>query len=115
MKTIEELIRKLIKNQIDYNVFIKFNSKTVIEKTALTNLIRKAISENYIQKTDNNLLKITKEGREYINKLEGKEIAPKIIQNKKISVNPQNAKLDSKIIAEAYNIKSDFSEELLKK
>ena len=114
MKTIEELIRKLIKNQIDYNVFIKFNSKTVIEKTALTNLIRKAISENYIQKTDNNLLKITKEGREYINKLEGKEIAPKIIQNKKISVNPQNAKLDSKIIAEAYNIKSDFSEELLK-
>lgn len=114
MKTIEELIRKLIKNQIDYNVFIKFNSKTVIEKTALTNLIRKAISENYIQKTDNNLLKITKEGREYINKLEGKEIAPKTIQNKKISVNPQNAKLDSKIIAEAYNIKSDFSEELLK-
>ena len=114
MKTIEELIRKLIKNQIDYNVFIKFNSKTVIEKTALTNLIRKAISENYIQKTDNNLLKITKEGREYINKLEGKEIAPKTIQNKKISVNPQNAKLDSKIIADAYNIKSDFSEELLK-
>ena len=114
MKTIEELIRKLIKNQIDYNVFIKFNSKTVIEKTALTNLIRKAISENYIQKTDNNLLKITKEGREYINKLERKEIAPKTIQNKKISVNPQNAKLDSKIIAEAYNIKSDFSEELLK-
>ena len=114
MKTIEDLIRKLIKNQIDYNVFIKFNSKTVIEKTALTNLIRKAISENYIQKTDNNLLKITKEGREYINKLEGKEIAPKTIQNKKISVNPQNAKLDSKIIAEAYNIKSDFSEELLK-
>lgn len=114
MKTIEELIRKLIKNQIDYNVFIKFNSKTVIEKTALTNLIRKAISENYIQKTDNNLLKITKEGREYINKLEGKEIAPKTIQNKKISVNPQNAKLDSKIIAEVYNIKSDFSEELLK-
>lgn len=114
MKTIEELIRKLIKNQIDYNIFIKFNSKTVIEKTALTNLIRKAISENYIQKTDNNLLKITKEGREYINKLEGKEIAPKTIQNKKISVNPQNAKLDSKIIAEAYNIKSDFSEELLK-
>ena len=114
MKTIEELIRKLIKNQIDYNVFIKFNSKTVIEKTALTNLIRKAISENYIQKTDNNLLKITKEGREYINKLEGKEIAPKTIQNKKISVNPQNAKLDSKIIAEAYNIKSDFREELLK-
>ena len=44
MKTIEELIKKLIKNQIDYNVFIKFNSKTVIEKTALTNLIRKAIS-----------------------------------------------------------------------
>ena len=114
MKTIEELIRKLIKNQIDYNVFIKFNSKTVIEKAALTNLIRKAISENYIQKTDNNLLKITKEGREYINKLEGKEIAPKTIQNKKISVNPQNAKLDSKIIAEAYNIKSDFNEELLK-
>ena len=114
MKTIEELIRKLIKNQIDYNVFIKFNSKTVTEKTALTNLIRKAISENYIQKTDNNLLKITKEGREYINKLEGKEIAPKTIQNKKISVNPQNAKLDSKIIADAYNIKSDFSEELLK-
>ena len=28
----------------------------------MTNLIRKAISENYIQKTDNNLLKITKEG-----------------------------------------------------
>ena len=114
MKTIEELIRKLIKNPTDYNIFIKFNSKTVIEKTALTNLIRKAISENYIQKTDNNLLKITKEGREYINKLEGKEIAPKTIQNKKISVNPQNAKLDSKIIAESYNIKSDFSEELLK-
>ena len=35
MKTIEELIRKLIKNQIDYNVFIKFNSKTAIEKKPL--------------------------------------------------------------------------------
>ena len=29
MKTIEELIRKLIKNPTDYNIFIKFNSKTV--------------------------------------------------------------------------------------
>ena len=114
MKTIEELIKKLIKNQIDYNVFIKFNSKTAIEKTALTNLIRKAISEGYIQKTDNNLLKATKEGREYINKLEGKEVAPKTVQSKRISVNPQNAKLDSKIIADNYNIKSDFDEELLK-
>lgn len=114
MKTIEEIIKKLIKNPTDYNIFIKFNSKTAIEKTALTNLIRKAISEGYIQKTDNNLLKSTKEGRDYINKLEGKENAPKRVQNKKISVNPQNAKLDSKIIADAYNIKSDFDEELLK-
>lgn len=114
MKTIEEIIKKLIKNPTDYNIFIKFNSKTAIEKTALTNLIRKAISEGYIQKTDNNLLKSTKEGRDYINKLEGKENAPKRVQNKKISVNSQNAKLDSKIIADAYNIKSDFDEELLK-
>ena len=114
MKTIEEIIKKLIKNPTDYNIFIKFNSKTAIEKTTLTNLIRKAISEGYIQKTDNNLLKSTKEGRDYINKLEGKENAPKRVQNKKISVNPQNAKLDSKIIADAYNIKSDFDEELLK-
>lgn len=114
MKTIEEIIKKLIKNPTDYNIFIKFNSKTAIEKTALTNLIRKAISEGYIQKTDNNLLKSTKEGKDYINKLEGKENAPKRVQNKKISVNPQNAKLDSKIIADAYNIKSDFDEELLK-
>lgn len=114
MKTIEEIIKKLIKNPTDYNIFIKFNSKTAIEKTALTNLIRKAISEGYIQKTDNNLLKSTKEGRDYINKLEGKENFPKRVQNKKISVNPQNAKLDSKIIADAYNIKSDFGEELLK-
>lgn len=114
MKTIEEIIKKLIKNPTDYNIFIRFNSKTAIEKTSLTNLIRKAISGGYIQKTDNNLLKATKEGRDYINKLEGKEDIPKRVQNKKISVNPQNAKLDSKIIAEAYNIKSDFSEELLK-
>lgn len=114
MKTIEEIIKKLIKNPTDYNIFIKFNSKTAIEKTALTNLIRKAISEGYIQKTDSNLLKSTKEGKDYINKLEGKENAPKRVQNKKISVNPQNAKLDSKIIADAYNIKSDFDEELLK-
>ena len=114
MKTIEEIIKKLIKNPTDYNIFIKFNSKTAIEKIALTNLIRKAISEGYIQKTDNNLLKSTKEGRDYINKLEGKENAPKRVQNKKILVNPQNAKLDSKIIADAYNIKSDFDEELLK-
>lgn len=114
MKTIEEIIKKLIKNPTDYNIFIKFNSKTAVEKTALTNLIRKAISEGYIQKTDNNLLKSTKEGKDYINKLEGKENSPKRVQNKKISVNPQNAKSDSKIIADAYNIKSDFDEELLK-
>ena len=114
MKTIEEIIKKLIKNPTEYNIFIKFNSKTSIEKNALTNLIRKAISEGYIQKTDNNFLKITKEGKNYINKLEGKEDAPIRVQNKKISVNPQDAKLDSKIIADAYNIKSDFEEELLK-
>lgn len=114
MKTIEEIIKKLIKNQTDYNIFVKFNSKTAIEKAILTNLIRKAISEGYIQKTDNNLLKATKEGISYINKLEGKEESPKRVQNKKISVNPQNAKLDSKIIADTYNIKSDFNEELLK-
>lgn len=114
MKTVEEIIKKLIKNQTDYNIFIKFNSKTVVEKTALTNLIRKAISEGYIQKTDNNLLKVTKTGIDYINKLEGKEEVPKRVQNKKISINPQNAKLDSKIIADTYNIKSDFNEKLLK-
>lgn len=112
MKTIEEIIKKLISNQIDYNIFIKFNSKTAMEKTALINLIRKAVSEGYIQKTDNNLLRATKEGRHYIKKIEGKEEIPKTVQNKRISVNVQNAKLDSKIIAEAYNIKSDFSEEL---
>lgn len=112
MKTIEEIIKKLINNQIDYNIFIKFNSKTAMEKTALINLIRKAVSEGYIQKTDNNLLRATKEGKHYIKKIEGKEEIPKTVQNKRISVNVQNAKLDSKIIAEAYNIKSDFSEEL---
>lgn len=112
MKTIEEIIKKLINNQIDYNIFIKFNSKTAMEKSALINLIRKAVSEGYIQKTDNNLLRATKEGKHYIKKIEGKEEIPKTVQNKRISVNVQNAKLDSKIIAEAYNIKSDFSEEL---
>ena len=30
MKTAEELIKKLMKNQMDYNIFIKFNSKTAI-------------------------------------------------------------------------------------
>lgn len=57
MKTIEDIIKKLINNQTDYNIFIKFNSKNAIEKTALINLIRKAISEGYIQKTDNNLFR----------------------------------------------------------
>ena len=27
MKTIEEIIKKLMKNPTDYNIFIKFNSK----------------------------------------------------------------------------------------
>ena len=114
MKTIEELIKKLMKNQMDYNIFIKFNSKTALEKTSLTNLIRKAISEKYIEKTDSNLLRVTKEGRQYINKLEGKEEAPKTVKSVRINVNPKDAKLDSKIIAKSYNIKLDFSEELLK-
>ncbi|WP_300754882.1 ribonuclease R family protein [uncultured Brachyspira sp.] len=114
MKTAEELIKKLMKNQMDYNIFIKFNSKTAIEKTALTNLIRKAISDGYIQKTDGNLLKVTKEGRQYINKLEGKEEAPKTVKSVKVNIDVKNAKEDSKIIAKAYNIKQDFSEELIK-
>ena len=114
MKTVEELIRKLMKNQMDYNIFIKFNSKTAIEKTALTNLIRKAISDGYIQKTDSNLLKVTKEGRQYINKLEGKEEAPKTVKSVRVNIDTKNAKLDSQIIAKAYNIKLDFSEDLLK-
>lgn len=112
MKTIEDIIKKLINNQTDYNIFIKFNSKNAIEKTALINLIRKAISEGYIQKTDNNLLRATKEGIRRINKLEGKDEIPKTVQNKRILANVQNAKLDSKIVADAYNIKFDFSEEL---
>ena len=114
MKTAEELIKKLMKNQMDYNIFIKFNSKTAIEKTALTNLIRKAISDGYIQKTDGNLLKVTKEGKQYINRLEGKEEAPKTVKSVKVNIDVKNAKEDSKIIAKAYNIKQDFSEELIK-
>ena len=114
MKTVEELIRKLMKNQMDYNIFIKFNSKTAIEKTSLTNLIRKAISDGYIQKTDGNLLKVTKEGRQYINKIEGKEEVPKTVKSVKVNIDVNNAKLDSQIIAKAYNIKLDFNEELLK-
>ena len=114
MKTAEELIKKLMKNQMDYNIFIKFNSKTAMEKTALTNLIRKAISDGYIQKTDGNLLKVTKEGRQYINKIEGKEEAPKAVKSVKVNINPSDAKLDSQIIAKAYNIKLNFDEELLK-
>lgn len=113
MKTAEELIRKLMKNQMDYNIFIKFNSKTAVEKTALTNLIRKSISDGYIQKTDNNLLKVTKDGRQYINKLDGKEEAPKIVKSKRINFDPKNAKLDFEIIAKSYNIKSEFNEHLL--
>ena len=114
MKTAEELIKKLMKNQMDYNIFIKFNSKTAMEKTALTNLIRKAISDGYIQKTDGNLLKVTKEGRQYINKIEGKEEVPKTVKSVKVNINPSDAKLDSQIIAKAYNIKLNFDEELLK-
>ena len=113
MKTAEELIKKLIKNQMDYNIFIKFNSKTAIEKTALTNLIRKAISDGYIQKTDGNLLKVTKEGKQYINKLEGKEEAPKTVKSVRVNIDVKNAKEDSKIISKAYNIKQDFSEDLI--
>ncbi|WP_300365534.1 RNB domain-containing ribonuclease [Brachyspira sp.] len=114
MKTSEELIKKLMKNQMDYNIFIKFNSKTAIEKTSLTNLIRKAISSGYIEKTDGNLLRVTKEGRQYINKLEGKDEAPKTVKSVRINVNPKDAKLDSQIIAKAYNIKLDFNEDILK-
>ncbi|KLI43498.1 exoribonuclease R [Brachyspira hyodysenteriae] len=114
MKTAEELIKKLMKNQMDYNIFIKFNSKTALEKTSLTNLIRKAISSGYIEKTAGNLLRVTKEGRQYINKLEGKEEAPKTVKSVRINVDPKDAKSDSKIIAKSYNIKLDFSEELLK-
>ena len=113
MKTLEELIKKLMKNQMDYNIFIKFNSKTVMEKTILTNLIRKAISDGYIQKTDFNLLKVTKEGKNYINKLEGRETINKTVIAKKINFNYLNAKLDSEIIASSYNIKLDFKEDLL--
>ena len=114
MKTAEELIKKLMKNQMDYNIFIKFNSKTALEKTSLTNLIRKAISSGYIEKTAGNLLRVTKEGRQYINKLEGKEEAPKTVKSVRVNVDPKDAKSDSKIIAKSYNIKLDFSEELLK-
>ncbi|MCZ9990423.1 ribonuclease catalytic domain-containing protein [Brachyspira hyodysenteriae] len=114
MKTAEELIKKLMKNQMDYNIFIKFNSKTALEKTSLTNLIRKAISSGYIEKTAGNLLRVTKEGRQYINKLEGKEEAPKTVKSIRINVDPKDAKSDSKIIAKSYNIKLDFGENILK-
>lgn len=114
MITEEELIKKLMKNQIDYNIFIKFNSKTALEKTSLANLIRKAISSGYIQKTDGNLLRVTKEGRQYINRLEGKEEAVKTSKLIRVNVNPKDAKTDSSIIAKAYNIKFDFANELLK-
>ena len=114
MKTIEELIKKLMKNQMDYNIFIKFNSKTALEKTALTNLIRKAISSGYIEKTAGNLLRVTKEGKQYINKLEGKEEAPKTVKAVRVNIDPKDAKADSATIAKSYNIKLDFSEELLK-
>lgn len=114
MKTSEELIKKLIKNQMDYNIFIKFNSKTAVEKTALTNLIRKTISSGYIEKTAGNLLRVTKEGRQYINKLEGKEEAPKTVKSVRINIDAHDAKSDSLTIAKSYNIELDFKEELLK-
>ena len=114
MKTVEELIKKLMKNQMDYNIFIKFNSKTAIEKTALTNLIRKAISDGYICKTDSNMLRITKEGKQYINKLEGKEPGPKSVKSVRVNIDAKDAKSDTQVIAQAYDIKLDFDEELLK-
>ena len=115
MKTIEELIAKLSKNQMDYNVFIKFNAKTPLEKTSLTNLIRKAISDGYIQKTDSNLLKVTKAGHLFINpNSANKEAVKTPVHAKKININIDNAKLDSEIIADAYNIKLNFSDDLLK-
>ena len=114
MKTVEELIKKLMKNQMDYNIFIKFNSKTAIEKTALTNLIRKAISDGYICKTDSNMLRITKEGKQYINKLEGKEPGPKGVKSVRVNIDAKDAKSDTQVIAQAYDIKLDFDEELLK-
>lgn len=115
MKTIEELIAKLSKNQMDYNVFIKFNAKTPLEKTSLTNLIRKAISDGYIQKTDSNLLKVTKAGHLFINPNSANKEAVKIaVHAKKININIDDAKLDSEIIADAYNIKLNFSDDLLK-
>ncbi len=114
MKTVEELIKKLMKNQMDYNIFIKFNSKTAIEKTALTNLIRKAISDGYICKTDSNMLRVTKEGKQYINKLEGKEPGPKSVKSVRVNIDAKDAKSDTQVIAQAYDIKLDFDEELLK-
>ena len=114
MKTVEELIKKLMKNQMDYNIFIKFNSKTAIEKTALTNLIRKAISDGYICKTDSNMLRVTKEGKQYINKLEGKEPGPKGVKSVRVNIDAKDAKSDTQVIAQAYDIKLDFDEELLK-
>lgn len=114
MKTVEELIKKLMKNQMDYNIFIKFNSKTAIEKTALTNLIRKAISDGYICKTDSNMLKVTKDGKQYINKLEGKEPSPKAVKSVRVNIDAKDAKSDTKVIAQAYDIKLDFDESLLK-
>ena len=115
MKTVEDIIKKLLKQSVDYNIFIKFNSKTATDKMALTNLIRKAISDGYIQKTDTNVLKVTKEGRAYLNKVEGIEEAPKMLSiSKRVNVDSNNAKLDSSIIAKAYDIKLDFSKEILK-
>lgn len=115
MKTIEELIAKLSKNQMDYNVFIKFNAKTPLEKTSLTSLIRKAISDGYIQKTDSNLLKVTKAGHLFINpNSANKEAVKTPVHAKKININIDNARLDSEIIADAYNIKLNFSDDLLK-
>lgn len=114
MKTVEEIIKKIAKNQIDYNIFLKFNSKNNMEKMSLTNLIRKAISDGYIQKTDNNILKITKTGKSYLNKLNGIIEEPiKSVKTKKINVDVKNAKLDSEIISNAYNIKTSFSDELI--
>ncbi len=114
MKTVEDIIRKLLKQSADYNIFIKFNSKTSTDKMSLTNLIRKAISDGYIQKTDTNVLKVTKEGRAYLNKIEGIEDAPKVaIATRRVNVNANNAKLDSSIIAKAYDIKLDFSDEII--
>lgn len=114
MKTIEDLIKKLLKTPaLNHYTFKNFNAKTEDEKKNLDKLIFEAIRKGYVEKSSGNVLKVTNEGRRYINGFEGKENLVKI-KNEIFSVEENDAKKDSKIIADSYKIKNSFSENILK-